>query len=216
MIASEEQTIGRILEGKKRFPGACVYWYGDKPKPSLIDNFSAGLPNGWNIYSPSKDGRENLYVDHATDPTLLAKLRMPHGTDFFTMQALELPDELKLASELNIVLKKEQAQAIARQYGYADVSLISPVCGVKELKSKKRELLIFPFIRNAQYLLQEVRTPSVRRLEKVGEDVALGLGEYLSGHGFDNNDFGSHQFMVTHDRMGEHLYVVDSEDFRRV
>lgn len=216
MIASEEQISGKILDGRIRFSDAWVYWFGNKPERHLLNNLATGLPHSWNLYSPSKDRRENLYVDDIAKPSLLAKVRTPHSPDVLNIKPLDLPDELKLAHNLDLVLRKERAQSIAQRHGYLDVHLIAPICAVKEMNDQKRKFLVFPFIKNAQFLLQEARTPLIRHLEEAGEDLAVGLGEYLSGQGFDNPDFGSHQFLVTRDRLGEHLYVADSEDFRRV
>jgi len=117
--------------------------------------------------------------------------------------------EIAISPQVKAITASDEAQAIARTYGYKGVKYIEPVIAVIDKRTGNKSL-VFEYIDGAENLALHMHNPNGWLNERLSKQI----DDLLKRNGISsNNHDGEQQFMTDKNKF---LYHIDAESYSRI
>ncbi len=192
-------------------------------QPLVEDGLSTWVP-----YHRQIDDHGNLFVD-ATEPTFIAKVRSDKRDSIhlaFMLKSItdrqrhiararnSIYNELAMAPRVRAVIDSYEMQEFTRKIlKCASMSFCEPLVGVIDRQTEKKAV-VYTWIPDATGLYHGTDKNLKKKLHDMDDHLTYKLEAVFRSHGIDSTaDVGATQCLLTKDKAGIHIHVLDIEQF---
>ncbi|HUD19746.1 MAG TPA: hypothetical protein VMR81_04855 [Patescibacteria group bacterium] len=182
----------------------------------------------WIPYHRRIDDHGNLFVD-AAEPTFIAKVRSDNRDSIrlaFMLKNItdrhrhiararnSIYNELAMAPRVRAVIDSHEVQEFTRNVlECASMSLCEPLVGVIDRQTQKK-VLVYEWIPDATGLYHGTDNTLWKKLRDMDDSLTYKFEAVFRSHGIDSTaDVGATQCLLTQDKAGVHIHVLDIEQF---